>query len=47
LKLAVLVFDAGFRLKLAANDGGHMLTPSADELAIDGAGSHSMVTGSR
>ncbi|MFD2274294.1 hypothetical protein ACFS07_33440 [Undibacterium arcticum] len=35
-----------FRLELTANDGGLVLTLSANELAIDGAGSHSMPTGS-
>lgn len=36
-----------FRLMLTANDRPLVLTLSANELAIDGAGSHSMAAGSR
>ena len=47
LKPGVLAIDALFRLELNANDGTPMLTLSANELAIDGASSHSIVVGSR
>jgi hypothetical protein len=36
-----------FRLELTANEGGAVLTLSENELAIDGAGSHSMAACSR
>lgn len=36
-----------FRRELTANDGAPVLTLSANELAIDDAGSHSMAIGSR
>jgi hypothetical protein len=36
-----------FRLEITANESRSVLTLSANELAIDGAGSHSMAAGSR